>query len=403
MSFWRFLLGCASLLFAGLAQAQPLPPEQEAERLRAAGFPIIDVDARLSGAERQQLLLELEWLQVCCELDLVFVLQDQSLLGTARADLVQLQQQLLRTGLWTDQTALLLIQSDPPLAEVARSATLRANTAALSPEALDELGRQAATPDMVPRLMQVLRAVSQGEVPLGSGQETEPLFNEDQQALAFHLGILLAAFVLGLLALSLFRRLPRPLAGRPTASQALPREFGRTFVRVQAVPTPRPAVLFLSISGRRRHLGLCLTIAALIGLGGWAVQDVWQFEFYGALGFDTLQQLWLFRALLSLAAAALVLGVLARTPLGAWLTPPWVRRSLLARQLRQRVGGFPGPVLVWRRVAGRLELWNDAQLGDLSPTYVSAFERLAQDASHGHADQGLERFQKHAERYSGAR
>ncbi len=402
MSIWRFCLGLWGLFLGVMVQAQPLSPAQEAERLRAAGFPVIDVDGQLDEAARQQLLLELEWLQICCEFDLVIVLQEESLTGSARADLRQLQQQLLRTDLWTDQTALLLIQSSPPLAEVARAATLQANTSALSPEALAELGRQAGTPALSPRLMQMLRAVSQGAA-LPSQPSRTPLLTQAQLEAAWHLGVLLIALVLSSMALLILRRLPPVLAKGPALAQALPRGFGRVFAKAQLDVEPLPSTLLISVSGRRRHLGLCLALATLLGLGFWAGQEVLGLALFERLGFDALQQLWLFRALVTLAAASVLFLILSLSPLGAWMTPPGWRRSLLARRLRQIAGDFRGPILVWRRVAGRLELWQDARQGPLPKTFTAAFERLVQDATHGHAGQGLSQFQKHAERYLSAR
>ena len=399
MSNWRILVVLMGLTLGQAVQAQTLPPDQEAAQLRAAGFPIIDVELQLDEALRQQLLIELEWLQICCDLDLIILMQDRSLLGFARADLAQLQQQLLRSNLWTEQTALLLIQSDPPLAELALASNLQADTTAISPAALAELGRQAGTPTMVPRLIQLLRALSQGE---GSPdqQATGTAFpSHEQQAAAWHLSVLL--LTLGLVALILFflRSLPVPLAQGPVASQTLPRDFGRAFAHLRVESSMPLPVLLVSISGRRRHLGLCLALATLAGLGLWGKQEILGWSFYGNLGFDAFQQLWPFRALVSLGTAGLLFLILAATPIGAWLTPPKWRQQMLARTLREKVGGNPGPVLVWRRSARQLALWHDAQFGPLPKTYESAFERLIQDAAHGYADQGLAQFQKQAERF----
>lgn len=365
----------AFLLLLLVLTSPALAQNEQALALKFGGFPLLDPDGVLDAETKAALEARRRGLRECCGADLVIVVQQNSLSGTIAQDLALLRAQIVQAGFWTPQTLLLIYQQSPPAAVVARGSGVWVS--GLRAETLTDVANHRAGAAALPSFLATIENATKQDL----AARAMPVLSPTQSAALSHGIWTLAGSLAALILLIGYRR----HSGLSLAQQRLDLMAShpvQSFVFPQRVlRTHEPAlkqVGLLVVFGRQgmRHRGLALAIAAMVCLvGGW-----W-------LTVPPLPS-----GVVGLILGSLSLALLLTTPLGSWITPaPWrhqaLRTALVRAALRQ---GQPCLLLVHRR--GRLSLWQPATLPIRPSLLHIAAQRLAQDADHGTARDGLKTF-----------
>lgn len=381
-----FLLIC---LITPLTQAQ----NEERTRLLLGGYPLFDANQQLTQDQREEVLEAVQELQFTAGIQLVLVLQQQSLSGEATQDLAILRDQLRRSDLWTSRTVLLLVQAQPELALVARPPALRAQTAPITPSALKDLEQAAASEFLHPQLMKILSGLAQVQVDqqrLVQERAARWAVGPELRALLAHGGTLLLAAIF--VALLLPGREAKAALGQPLATFRFPRG-------VFSAAKPRSLrggcdVRLVRQAGPSRHRGLIFGLAL-----GAATLSLILLESLRLFDWGWLTSTWYYRAALTGLVFVGLLALLLGTRLGAWVTPgAWRRRLLIHRIYPYTKGARPAVLLLYQAHRRKIEAWATPNLPFDTALLDQPFERLSQDAEHGLAAEGLKTFIDQIER-----
>ena len=363
----------------------------EALVLQLGGFPLLDPDELLTPSIHAELRERQATLAACCALDLVLVVQQQSLSGNLRDDLELLRSQIVRGGLWTPETVLLIYQSRPATVFVARNADTTGHASMLNSEALNNL---ALAPDGLEALGPFL-AELENKMKAQMATAKAPLLTIEQSRALRHLALTGAAGLASLILLLGHRRATGLAAAAQQLDLLLEQPLlifpfpGKALRRFHYSSSKGSADLLILL--RRQgfcHRGWAFVLATLITAGTGLLFTIRPFF------------LFLDPSFLGLALGAVSLLILLLTPLGVWLTPASLRRQALRTWLVQQILRHKRPCLILLHQHRRLTLWQPTTLPLRSELLRVPAHRLAGEAAHGAAEQGLKIFVDQFERLS---
>ena len=374
---------------------------QNAERtsLLLGGYPVFDANQSLTQDQRDQVVEAVKELEVTAGLQLVLVLQNQSLSGDAAQDLSILRDQLRRSELWTARTVMLLVQAQPKVALVARPPELRAQTAPITPSALQDLEQAAASEFLHPQLMKILSGLAQVQIDqqrVEAAQAARWAIGGELRALLAHAGILF--FMALIVALILpGRPLPTVMGGKASLGQPLAAfSFPRGVFSAARTQSLRGGcdVRLIRQAGASRHRGLIFGLAL-----GCATLSLIMLESLRLIDWGWMTSTWYYRAALTGLVFIGLLALLLSTRLGAWLTPAaWRRRLLITRVHPHTQAARPAILLLYQVHRRKIEAWATADIPFDTALLTQPLVRLKQDAEHGLAAEGLKTFIDQAER-----
>ena len=241
--------------------------------------------------------------------------------------------QLQRTGLWTDQSLIVLLQKHPLEALAARSPAISNRTQSLGPAQLSALGQAMATGHAAEALNQALAALSADldaeNLSLLGVWTFGPCNTRDA---LFHICVLWAIGLFGSLLIwfeSQQSLLPPPVMNR-TMRLGHRRDPTRDLEYGDLLSGADILVCRQSRTSRPRTLMFGLSLS--VGIAAYLFLEP---AFGGLTSFWENQQLWLFadswaaRAALNIGLMTCCYLLLLLSPLGAWISPkPWCHARL---------------------------------------------------------------------------